>query len=179
MLVNAGEIPTDFWMHDPESGGGRMIGEGCHFIDLARRLVGSPITTVQANMFGLQGGRTRDDKMTVSLSFADGSIATVHYWSNGPKSFPKERVEIFSEGRVLTIDNWRRLVAYNWPGAARLKTRIDKGHRAEIALFLERVARGGEPLIPFEELDEVTRASFAAARAAQQGVVIQLGGESS
>ena len=174
MLINAGEIPPEHWTHDPDSGGGRVIGEGCHFIDLALFLVGRPITSVQAVMFGPQAGATRDDKTSISLTFADGSIATIHYWANGPKSFPKERVTVFSEGRVLEIDNWRRLTAHNWRGAPRLRTRIDKGHKAEIAAFVERVARGGEPLIPFDELEQVTLASFAAVGAAREGITIRI-----
>ena len=174
ILVNAGEIPANTWFHDPQVGGGRMIGEGCHFIDLARFLVGHPIATVQAVQFGRGTVATPDDKMTVSLTFADGSIATLHYWANGPKSFPKERVEIFSEGRVLVIDNWRQMQAHAWPAASRMKIRQDKGHNAEVAAFLQVVASGGAPLIPFDELDEVTRASFAAVKSAAEGVVVRL-----
>src|SRR5262249_24883584 len=87
LLVNAGEIPAEYWTQSSDVGGGRIIGEGCHFSDLARVLVGQPITTVQALMFGPQAGRTREDKMTIGLGFADGSIATIHYWANGPKTF--------------------------------------------------------------------------------------------
>ncbi len=173
-LVNAGDIPSTHWTQDPQVGGGRIIGEGCHFIDLLMYLVGRPIVTVQAAMFGPQFGGVRDDKMSITLSFADGSVGTVHYWANGPKSFPKERIEVFSEGRVAVIDNWRRLVAYDWRGAPRMSMRQDKGHRAEVSLFLERVKQGGPPLIAFEELALVTRASFAAVRAAREGVVIRL-----
>ncbi len=174
IMVNAGDIPPDSWIQDPAVGGGRIVGEGCHFIDLLMFLVGRPIASVQANMFGPGGVAVREDKMTISLTFADGSIGTVHYWANGPKSFPKERVEVFSEGRVVVIDNWRRLTAYDWPGAPSMKMRIDKGHREEIARFLRGVAAGGPALIPFEELDMVTVASFAAVRAAREGSVIRL-----
>lgn len=174
MMVNAGHIPDNHWLHDAAVGGGRIIGEGCHFIDLLRFLVGSPIQRVQATMFARGAVAIPDDKVTITFSFADGSIGTVHYWSNGPKSYPKERVEIFSEGRVLVIDNWRQMQAYEWPQATRMKLRQDKGHDQEVSLFLERVAKGGEPLIPFAEIDEVTNASFAAVRAAREGTVISL-----
>ncbi len=172
-LVNAGEIPADNWNHDPAVGGGRIIGEGCHFIDLLLYLVGQPIQSVYAAMFG-PGTATREDKMTITLTFADGSIGTVHYWANGPKSFPKERLEIFSENRVLTIDNWRRLLAHDWRGAPRMSIRQDKGHKAEVAAFIERVTRGGPPLIPFHELEQVTRATFAAMESARDNVVVKL-----
>ena len=140
-------------------------------------LVGHPISSVQAVMFGPDSGALRDDKTTISLTFADGSIATVHYLSNGPKAFPKERVEIFSEGRVLVIENWRRLVPYDWPAANALKMRQDKGHTAEVAAFLDRVQSGGQPLIPFSELAMTTEASFAAVRSAKEGCVVRLSPE--
>lgn len=177
IMVNAGDIPSNHWLHDPGVGGGRIIGEGCHFIDLLRFLVGSPISSVQSVQFGRDSSSIPDDKASLSFTFEDGSIGTVHYWSNGPKSYPKERVEIFSEGRALTLDNWRQMQAYEWPAAGKMKIRQDKGHKSEIALFLERVAKGGEPLIPFAELDEVTRASFAAVRAGREGRTIRLADE--
>ena len=173
LMVNAGAIPPEHWTQDAESGGGRIIGEGCHFIDLALALVGHPITTVQAVMFGEQGGRTRDDKMTINLGFADGSIASIHYWSNGPKSYPKERVEIFSEGRVCVIDNWRRMTGYDW-NVPSMKLTMDKGHREEVKRFVDRVQKGGEQLIPFDQLECVTAASFAAVRSARENITIEL-----
>ncbi len=173
ITVNAGDIPGDNWNHDPNVGGGRIIGEGCHFIDLARALVNSPIERVGAVMFGPMFGGVREDKMSISLTFADGSIATILYWANGPKSFPKERVEVFSEGRVLVIDNWRRLLGFDWR-VPKMSMRQDKGHNAEVAAFVSAIRQGGAPLIPFEELDEVTRASFAAMRSARDGVIVNL-----
>ena len=110
----------------------------------------------------------------MTLSFADGSIGALHYLANGPKDFPKERVEIFSEGRALVIDNWRRLRGFGWPGAPAMRMRQDKGHRVEVAAFLDRVAQGGEPLIPFAELDAVTCATFAAVRAAREHATFRL-----
>lgn len=174
MLVNAGELPADHWQHDPAVGGGRVVGEGCHFIDLALFLVGCPITSVAAVMFGAPAGSVREDKTSINLTFADGSITTLHYWANGSRSFPKERIEVFSEGRVAVIDNWRRILAYDWPGLSRMRIRQDKGHRREVALFLERVREGGPPLIPFEQLDQVTRASLAAVRSAREGVIVKI-----
>ena len=112
------------------------------------------------------------DELFDFLIEEDGSIGAVHYLANGPKAYPKERVEIFSEGRVLVIDNWRQLRAYGWGGVPRMKMRQDKGHQAEVAGFLDRVANGGAPLIPFGDLDMVTMASFAAVRSAQERVTI-------
>ncbi len=176
-VINAGIIPADHWTQDLEVGGGRIIGEGCHFIDLLRYLVGAPIVGLEARMMGDAPGVTiRQDKMTIMLEFADGSLGTVHYFANGSKRFPKERVEVFSEGRVLVLDNFQSLVGYGWPGLGRIRLwRQDKGHVAEVAAFIERVARGGEPLIPFAELEEVTLASFVAVeRAVQAGRPLEL-----
>jgi len=93
MTVNAGAIPADHWTQDRAVGGGRIIGEGCHFIDLLRFLAGSPIVSVQAMMMGeTGGGAVRDDKVSFTLGFEDGSFGTVHYLANGHKSFPKERL---------------------------------------------------------------------------------------
>lgn len=174
MMVNAGMIPADHWIQDSAVGGGRIIGEGCHFIDLLMYLVGRPIRTVYASMFDGTGGGIQDDKMSISLTFADGSIGTVHYWSNGPKSYPKERVEIFSQGRTISINNWRRFKAYDWPGAKSKSIRSDKGHKAEVAAFVQRVRQGGEPLIPFDDLAMVTQATFAAMQSAKLGKVVDL-----
>jgi predicted dehydrogenase/threonine dehydrogenase-like Zn-dependent dehydrogenase len=175
--VNAGALPVGHWLHDPAIGGGRVIGEGCHFIDLVLHIVGHPITSVQAAQFGPPpsgGSIQRDDKVSILLTFADGSIGTVHYWSNGGKSYAKERVEVFSEGRVAVIDNWRTLQTYDWKDGARLNTRQDKGHRAEIALFLDRISKGGPPLISFDQLEMVTAASFAAVESARDGKRIEM-----
>lgn len=162
--VNAGAIPPEHWTQDPRVGGGRIIGEGCHFIDLLRFLVGAPVVGLEARMMGEAAGVVvRQDKTSISLEFADGSLGAVHYLANGSKRFPKERVEAFSEGRVLVLDNYQALTGYGWRGFDRVRLwRQDKGHVAEIAAFVARVAAGGPPLIPWEELEEVTLATFAA-----------------
>jgi len=161
MTVNAGVVPADHWTQDPERGGGRVIGEGCHFIDLLRYLVGSPIVSVQSASVGGPDGFRRDDKITFTLSFADGSLGTVHYFGNGSKSFPKERMEAFCAGRVLRLDNWRSLTGYGWPKFRRLSARRqDKGHEAEMRAVIAAVASGGPAPIPLDEILEVTRTAF-------------------
>jgi predicted dehydrogenase/threonine dehydrogenase-like Zn-dependent dehydrogenase len=168
--VNAGAIPPDHWTQDLRTGGGRIIGEGCHFIDLLRYLVGHPITGLEARMIGAANGVTiRQDKMTILLEFSDGSTGAVHYLANGSKNFPKERVEVFSEGRVLVMDNFKLLRGYGWKGFNKLGlSRQDKGHNAEIAAFIVRLASGGESLIPMPELVEATLASYTAVERAGQ-----------
>jgi predicted dehydrogenase len=158
--VNAGMIPASHWSQDPAVGGGRILGEGCHFVDLLRFLVGQPISQVQAMKMGGDGPVT-EDKMTFTLSFKDGSIGTVHYFANGHKSFPKERLEVFCAGRVLQLDNFRKLNGYGWPGFSKMNLWTqDKGHDAEMAALVEGVRKGVAP-IEFADLVEVTRACFA------------------
>jgi len=174
MTVNAGEIPADHWTQDPERGGGRILGEGCHFIDLLSFIAGCPVKSVSAAMVGA-GPAIRDDKMSICLEFADGSVGTVNYFANGAKSYPKETLEVFSDGRVLRLENFRVTHGFGFAGFKRFKTaRQDKGHGAELAAFIRRIEQGGEPLIPFEQLKNVTLASFAAVKAARERTVIAL-----
>ncbi len=161
MTVNAGSIPAEHWTQDPEVGGGRIIGEACHFIDLLRFLAGAPIVSVQVGVLGTQGQGMRADKVTFTLRFADGSMGTVHYLSNGHKSFPKERLEVFGAGRILQLDNFRSLRGYGWPGFSNMNLwRQDKGQAACAAAFVDAIRLGQPAPIPFEELVEVTRTSF-------------------
>lgn len=161
MTVNAGSIPAEHWTQDPEVGGGRIIGEACHFIDLLRFLAGAPIVSVQVAALGTQGQGSRADKVSFTLYFADGSIGTVHYLANGHKSFPKERLEVFGAGGILQLDNFRRLRGYGWPGFTKMNLwRQDKGQAACAAVFVDAVRLGQPAPIPFEELVEVTRTSF-------------------
>ena len=162
LTMNAGAIPADHWTQDPAVGGGRIAGEACHMIDLARFLVGAPITDVRSNVMDSSGPR---DTAAISLAFEDGSLATVNYFANGSKRYPKERVEVFSGGRVLVNDNFRTMRAYGWPGVRTLRLRSqDKGHQAGMAAFLEAVRNGGDAPIPLEEILEVSEVSLRAAQ---------------
>ena len=165
MTVNAGAIPPEHWTQDPNVGGGRIIGEACHFIDLLRYLAGVPIAGVDAYALGPAGGvMIREDKATIVLRFADGSLGTIHYLANGNKALAKERLEIFCAGGVLQLDNYRALRSFGWPGVANAKSmRQDKGQRACAAAFVDAIERGAVSPIPFAELVEVTRATFDAA----------------
>lgn len=174
MTVNAGYVPPDHWVHDPVRGGGRIIGEACHFIDLMVYLTGSLVRTVSAVTMG-RGTVTPDDKMSIVLGFEDGSVGTVNYFANGPKVYPKETLEVFSQGRVVRLENFRRTVGFGFRGFRRFTTwRQDKGHGAEFAAFVRRVSAGGQPLIPLAELVNVTMASFAAVTAAREGRLVRL-----
>jgi predicted dehydrogenase len=155
ITVNAGSIPSDHWTQDSHIGGGRIVGEACHFIDLARFLAGSPITNIAS--FPIQGGDGRlGDCVTIAMQFADGSTGTVHYLANGNKDFPKERVEVFAGGKVLVCDNFR--ASREIGGKRVLRTRKqDKGHEAELKAFLDAIRNGGEMPIPRDEIFEVSR----------------------
>jgi predicted dehydrogenase/threonine dehydrogenase-like Zn-dependent dehydrogenase len=157
MTVNAGAIPANHWTQDREVGGGRLIGEGCHFIDLLRFLAASPIDRSELVVMG----DTTRDSVTISLVFADGSIGTVHYLANGVKSFPKERLEVFAAGRVLQLDNFRRLTGFGWQGFSKMNLwRQDKGQSACAAAFVQAVREGRPSPVPLAELLEVARVSI-------------------
>ena len=157
LTVNAGSIPAEHWAQDSEVGGGRLIGEACHFIDLLRFLAGDTITKWQ--VVGMKTS-TRDT-VALQFEFADGSIGTVHYVANGSKAFPKERLEVFSEGRTLQLDNFRKLTGFGWPGFKRMNLwRQDKGQQACARAFLEAIVQGKDSPIPLEELLEVSRVSI-------------------
>ena len=175
MTINAGNIQPEHWVHDPKVGGGRIIGEGGHFIDLMVFLTGSFITNVYASM--VEGSvAIQEDKMSIVLSFKDGSVGTINYFANGLKSYPKETLEVFSDGRVLRLENFRRVIGYGFAGFKKFRTmRQDKGHNAEYAAFVDLVTKGGpDPLIPLEQLANVTRATFAAVESARTGKSIRL-----
>lgn len=157
LTVNAGAIPAEHWTQDAEIGGGRIIGEACHFIDLLRFLAGAPIKCWQK----LRMDSDTNDTLSLQLSFHDGSMATVHYFANGSKAFPKERLEVFASGRVLQLDNFRKLIGYGWPGFKSMNLwRQDKGHSACVEEFLDAIGEGRPAPIPFDELIEISRISI-------------------
>lgn len=157
VTVNAGSIPTSHWTQNTEIGGGRVVGEACHFIDLLRHLVGSPIQSFAIQHLDVNP----KDSLAINLKFADGSIATIHYLSNGSKAFPKERIEVFAGGRVMQLDNFRKLTAYGWPGFTSMKLwRQDKGQIACVQAFVDAVRSGSESPIPLTEILEVGRVSI-------------------
>ena len=165
MTVNAGAIPKAHWTQDPEIGGGRITGEACHFIDLLRHLAASPIEG-----FDVRAMSRTSDTATIILRFADGSIGSIHYFANGHKSFPKERLEVFAGGRILRLDNFRSLTAFGWPGAGSMRLwRQDKGQRACAAAFVQAMQRGGPSPIPPGELFEVSRVTIDIAMALRTG----------
>ena len=161
MTMNAGAIPADHWTQDIEIGGGRIIGEACHYIDLMRFLVGRKITGYTATSMGSAPGvEITEDKATITLTFEDGSFGTIHYLANGGKAFPKERIEVFAANGVLQLDNFRRLVSFGWNGFSKDKLMSqDKGQESCSRAFIKSIEQGKEAPIPFEEIIEVARIS--------------------
>jgi len=160
--MNAGDIPFDHWVHDPSVGGGRILGEACHYIDLMRFLAGCEIESFFAASMGKSPSmKITEDKSCITLQFSDGSVGVINYFANGGKSFPKERVEVFANGGVLQIDNFRRLVGFDWPGIKKSKlVRQDKGQNYCVRSFVESIRAGTGTPISFSEIMEVSRLSI-------------------
>jgi predicted dehydrogenase/threonine dehydrogenase-like Zn-dependent dehydrogenase len=159
--MNAGFIPQNVWIHDFNIGGGRIIGEACHYIDLCVYLTGSEILSVCMNSLG-ENPEENTDNASILLKFKNGSNAVVNYFSNGSKAYSKERVEVFSKERIYIMDNFRTTKAFGDNKFKDLSTRINKGHKAQFDEFIHRIKTGGQPIIPLHEIINVTKASFAA-----------------
>jgi len=173
--VNAGFLPTNHWLHDPQIGGGRIIGEGCHFIDFITYLVGEAPVAVKA--FALpDGGLYHQDNVSLVYTFSDGSLGVIDYLANGNKNFSKERIEAFSAGKIAVLDDFRTLdlVSENDHKQKKSVLRQDKGHQAAWQAFANAITQGQAPTIPYEQLIGVTRASFAAIRSLDQGSEIKI-----
>lgn len=171
--MNAGFIPADVWVHDLQVGGGRIIGEACHFIDLCSYLTGSDVISVYANAMGVNPEENCDN-MSIVLKYKDGSNAVINYFSNGSKSYQKERVEVFYQEQVLILDNWRKLTGYGFKGFSSMSGKMDKGHNAEFELLNKHAQEGGKALIPFDSLVNTTKASFAAIQSMRENRKIDI-----
>ena len=154
ITVNGGNIPPDHWIQDPAVGGGRIIGELCHFVDLAKSLTRGRVCGYKA----VRMPSATNDTLSLSLEFDDGSIATIHYFANGNKAYPKERVEVFCGGKILCLDNFRKLRGYGFAGFKKMFLfRQDKGHREEVKCFIEAVRNGKPSPISFQDIVETTK----------------------
>ncbi|RPJ47877.1 MAG: alcohol dehydrogenase, partial [Chloroflexi bacterium] len=173
--VNAGVIPLNHWTQDPAQGGGRIIGEGCHFVDFLTFLAGAAPVSVSARALP-DNGRYRQDNVLLTLTFPDGSLGHIAYLANGDKSFPKERVEVFRAGRVAVLDDFRRLELVQDGRRQVLQSRLgqDKGHRGAWTAFLDAIRKNGPPPIAYNEITGVTRATFAAVQALAENRVVNI-----
>jgi len=168
--INAGYLPLNHWIHDPEQGGGRIIGEGCHFIDFVTFLVGESPISVSTHALP-DNGKYREDNVSMTFTFPDGSIAVVDYLANGDKSVPKERVEVFGGGKVATLNDYRSLEMIHDGKRKMIKNRLgqDKGWKDEMGALIEAV-KTGKPPIPYDQLIGVTKASFSAIESLRSNV---------
>ena len=166
--MNAGFIPKDVWVHDMEIGGGRIIGEACHYIDLCSFISGSKVTSVCMNAMGISTEENTDNA-SILLKYENGSNAVINYFANGSKAYSKERLEIYSQERTLVLDNWRQLKGYGFKGLSGAKSGQDKGHFNQFKELIDQQKNGGEPIIPFDEIINTTKASFAAIESLKEG----------
>lgn len=174
--VNAGSIPKDVWLQDPQVGGGRMIGEGCHFIDFMSYICGAPVTNVQAMCIRTaNAAETPEDSISVNLQFADGSVGTLEYVALGDTTLPKELCEIHGEGSTATMDNFCTTVCSGKLGKRRLKGKQQKGFAEELAATIAAVKEGGAMPISWEEIENVTKTCFAVLKAVKNGESVAVG----
>lgn len=157
LTVNAGDIPFNHWTQDNKIGGGRIIGEACHFIDILRFLAGSRIKSWSCSAMRA----SINDTVTINLGFEDGTIGTIHYFANGNKSFSKERLEVFSNGRILQLDNYYRLTGFGWNGFSKFNLwRQDKGQKNCVKEFIQALQKGYPQPIPLEEIFETSQVTI-------------------
>lgn len=171
--MNAGFIPPNVWVHDLQVGGGRIVGEACHYLDLCIHLTGSKIISVCMSAMGTNPEENTDNA-SILIKFANGSNAVVNYFSNGSKAYSKERVEIFSRERTWIMDNFRQSKAYGVKGFKNLKTKMNKGHANQFEQYLSFINNGGSPIIPLDEIINSTKASFAAIESLKQGTWVSV-----
>ena len=173
--INAGLIPLNHWLHDPDQGGGRIIGEGCHFIDLLIYLTGQ--NPVSVRTFGLpEMGKYKEDNISIVIEFEDGSIGIIDYLSNGDKSVPKERIEIFAGGKVVQMDDFRKISMIENGKKIIRKSNFgqDKGHQAAWQAFVNAIKNGSQSPIPYTEIWQVTMTSFAAVQSLREEKTIAI-----
>ena len=155
MTINAGYVPDDHWINDKKVGGGRIIGEVCHFIDLVIHIMGMPVIKWTRNSI-----RDNQDNVSIILNFEDGSIGTINYFTNGSKSFPKEKLEVFCSGSVLYLNNFKSMRGYGWKDFKKLNLwHQDKGHSQSVQSFLKSLKNRNMP-ISFEDLVHVSKLSI-------------------
>lgn len=171
--MNAGFIPQDVWVHDMSVGGGRILGEACHYFDLVVYLSGSHIIEVCMNALG-ENPKENTDNASILLKMQNGSQAVINYFSNGAKSYSKERLEVYHQERTWVMDNFRSTKGYGTKGFKGVKTKIDKGHKAQFQLLIRKIQEGGEPLIPIGDVINVSKASFAAIQSLKENRWIKI-----
>ena len=171
--MNAGNIPSDVWVHDMQVGGGRIIGEACHYIDLLVYLSGSKVKSICMNSMGANPAENTDN-VSILLKFENGDNGVVNYFANGNKAYSKERLEVYFDEKTFIMDNFRETRGFGVKGFTKLKTKLDKGHKAQFDLLSKRIKEGGAPLIPIDEIINVSKASISAIESMKQGAWVEV-----
>ena len=171
--MNAGFIPAGVWVHDMAVGGGRIIGEACHFIDLCTYLAGSKVKAVCMNAMG-ENPEENTDNASILLKYENGTNAVINYFANGSKAYSKERLEVYSQERTMVMDNWRKLKGFGFKGDSSASSGQDKGHANQFNLLVDMVRKGGKELIPMTEIINTTKASFAAIESLKSGAWVEI-----
>jgi predicted dehydrogenase/threonine dehydrogenase-like Zn-dependent dehydrogenase len=171
--MNAGFIPENVWIHDLEIGGGRIVGEACHYIDLLSFISGSKVKSVSMNSMGLNASENTDNA-SILLKFENGDNGVINYFSNGNKAYSKERLEIYFDEKTLIMDNFRETVGYGFKGFSKLSTKQDKGHKIQFEKLIRLSISGGNSLIPFEDIVNTTLTSFAAIESMKENKWVEI-----
>jgi predicted dehydrogenase/threonine dehydrogenase-like Zn-dependent dehydrogenase len=170
--INAGYIPKDSWVQDPVEGGGRIIGEVCHFVDTLRFLVGAPVRSVHAACVQTSDMRQINrDSVSVTLTYEDGSLGNIFYYAFGSKDYPKEKLEVACDTQSIIVDDYRSMEIYG-KKKEKASSAQDKGFDAEIDAFVTAITKGGQPPIPFADIVETTLVTFAIHEALNTGEMI-------
>ena len=171
--MNAGFIPPEVWVHDIKAGGGRIIGEACHFIDICTYFTGSRVVEVCMNAMG-PDAQTNTDNASILLKYENGSNAVINYFSNGSKTYSKERIEVHQQNSTLVLDNWRKLTGYGVRGFRSKKSKQDKGHFNQFKQLLESIEKASGPTIPWEEVLNTSKATLGAVDSLIEGKWISI-----
>jgi polar amino acid transport system substrate-binding protein len=170
--INAGFLPRDHWTQDPITGGGRIIGEVCHFIDTIQFLSNGKPTQVYAQSLSVTGNRTQSDNSAITIRLDNGSVGVITYLANGDSAVPKERIEVACGGKTAILDNFKRLELFAG-GSCKIteSSIVEKGHRIEVEEFIASI-HSGQDLIPFESLIATTRATFKILESLESGLPV-------
>lgn len=171
--MNAGHIPDNVWVHDMEVGGGRIIGEACHYIDLLIFISGSLVKSVCMNSLGVTP-KENTDNASILLKFENGDQGIINYFSNGNKSYSKERLEVYFDEQTLIMDNFRKTRGYGTKGFSKLHSKLDKGHKKQFELYSEFIEKGGNAPIPLDQIINVSKASLAAVQSLKTNAWVTL-----
>lgn len=172
--MNAGAIAANSWVHDRAVGGGRLLGEACHYVDLITYLTGSRVVAVCLNAMGQHPSETTDSA-SLLLRYENGATGVINYFANGSKAYAKERIEVYSQERTLIIDNFKSLKGYGFRGFSSVSSRQDKGHANQFQQVIQTLRHGGPAPIPFSEVINTTQATLAALQSLREGRWVTVG----